>query len=128
MPLHFKPAVSSKLPAPVTLKGVHVARHCCLSLPQSQSFDYSHLSADGGESNNSSVSSQLESKSTTNAESDDSSSPQNVSRTESDSSLPTPTDTPYAENDSSTSHDSEDNPNEITFFELVGDEYDFPLF
>ena len=128
MPLHFKPAVSSKLPAPVTLKGVRMARHCCLSLPQSKSFDNSNLSADGGESNNSSVSSQLENKSTTNAESDDSTSPQNVSCIESDcSSLPTPTDQPYAENDSSTSHASEDYPNEIAFFELVGDEYDFPL-
>ena len=46
----------------------------------------------------------------TNTESDDSSSPQNVSRIECDSSSPTPTD-----------------PNEIAFFEFVGDEYDFPL-
>ena len=122
MPLHFKPAVSSKLPAHVTLKGGG-ARHRCLSLPRSKTFDDSNVCADGG---NSSVSSQLERKSTTNTESDDSSSPQNVSHIECDcSSSPTPTEQPYAENDSSSSHASEDNPNEIeiAFFELVGDEY-----
>jgi hypothetical protein len=60
-----------------------------------------------------------------NAESDCSSLPRNASHTESDCSLPTPTDQPYAENDSKTSH--KENPDEIAFFQLVGDEYDFPL-
>jgi hypothetical protein len=99
IPLHFKPAVSSKLPAPVTLKGAAMDR---LSFPQS----------DG--SNNPSVFPANESNTSKpmhNAESDCSSSPRNASRTESDSSLPTPTDEPYAENDSKPSH--EENPDEL---------------
>ena len=131
MPLHFEPAVTSKLPEPVTLTGTTKGPP---PPPQSRIVCDSSLPIDGDETINSSLpslnESQLENNSsipTDDAESDSSSSPPNVSRIESDSSLPSLIDQSYAESDSSTA--LEENPNEINnaFFELVGDEYDFPL-
>ena len=128
MPVHFEPAVTSKLPAPVTLTGMAKGPPPPL---------HSRIDSDSdGDKTNYSISSSfnespLESNTSMpneNTESDNSLSPSkfNVSRTESDSSLPSPIDQPSAENDSNTAQ--EENPNEINnaFLELVGDEYDFP--